>query len=266
MSTALSITPQEILSQTNIPVAALGRDRFPQAPLDPSEKDAVLKVLREGLNHLRRVSPAIYDAIVNPVPGANLEQLVLIFAAVAKAQFPTQKPYSFPSVPGKLGVAWLIPQAIKYGSVASGATAGPATSYASNSWDITVTAGTKAYLLGSDTVWYVTSSATNAYSAILIFYNGLVEFGTTPSAQQFRLISQAKTDYGIYTSEPLVEVPVESNKAIYLHQTPMGALYVDYSTGVKWYFMPTRSGTATIKMLGLVFYEHNFMADTVYLT
>jgi hypothetical protein len=46
----------------------------------------------------------------------------------------------------------------------------------------------------------------------------------------------------------------------------MGALYLDYNTGVKWYFMPTRTGTATIKMLGLVFYEHNFLADVVYLT
>jgi hypothetical protein len=255
----MSKTPQDILNETKIPVAALGRDRFPLAPLDSSEVDAVLKVLREGLNHLRRVSPAVYDAIVNPVPGASLEQLVLTFAAVAKAQFPTQKPYAFPSVPGKLGVAWLTPQAIKYG-------ANVPTSYASNSWDIAVTAGTKAYLLGSDAAYYVTSSATNAYSAILVFYNGLVEFGTTPSAQQFRLISQAKTDYGVYTSEPLVDVPVEGGKAIYLHQTPMGALYVDYSTGVKWYFMPTRSGTATIKVLGLVFYEHNFLADTVYLT
>jgi hypothetical protein len=259
MSTALSKTPQDILNETKIPVAALGRDRFPLAPLDSSEVNDVLKVLNEGLNHLRRVAPQVYDAVVNPVPGASLERLVLTFAAVAKAQFPTQKPYTFPSVPGKLGVAWLIPQAIKYGATVP-------TSYTNNSWDISVTAGTRAYLLGSDAAYYVTSSATNAYSAMLIFYNGLVELGTTPSAQQFRLISQAKTDYGIYTVEPLVDVPVESNKAMYLYPTPMGALYVDYSAGVKWYFMPTRSGTTTIKMLGLVFYEHNFLADAVYLT
>jgi len=259
MSTAMSKTPQDILNETKIPVAALGRDRFPLAPLDSSEVDAVLKVLNEGLNHLRRVAPQVYDAIVNPATGASLEKFVLTFAAVAKAQFPTQKPYSFPSVPGKLGVAWLIPQAIKYGTTVP-------TSYSNNSWDITITAGTKAYLLGSDTAYYVTSSTTNAYSAMLVFYNGLVEFGTTPSAQQFRLISQSKTDYGIYTAEPLVDIPVEKGKSIYLYSTPMGALYVDYNTGVKWYFMPTRSGTSTIKMLGLVFYEHNFLADTVYLT
>jgi hypothetical protein len=261
MSTTMTLskTPQEIMNETKIPVAALGRDRFPIAPLDSSEVEAIKKVLYEGLSHLRRVAPEIYNAIVNPVPGANLEKLVLTFAAVAKAQFPTQKPYSFPSVPGKLGVAWLIPQAIKYSPTVP-------TSYSNNSWDIPITAGTKAYLLGSDTEFYVTSSATNAHSAILIFYNGLVEVGTTPSAQQFRLISQAKTDYGIYTVEPLVDIPVENGKTIYLYPTPMGALYVDYSTGVKWYFMPTRTGVATIKMIGLVFYEHNFLADTVYLT
>jgi len=259
MSTAMTKTPQDILNETKIPVAALGRDRFPLAPLDSSEVEAIKKVLYEGLNHLRRVAPEVYDAIVKPVPGADLEKLVLTFAAVAKAQFPTQKPYAFPSVPGKLGVAWLIPQAIKYN-------ANVPTGYSSNSWDISITAGTKAYLLGSDTAYYTTSSTTNAYSAILIFYNGLVEIGTTPSAQQFRLISQSKTDYGIYTVEPLIDVPVEKGKTIYLYPTPMGALYLDYNTGVKWYFMPTRTGTATIKMLGLVFYEHNFLADTVYLT
>jgi hypothetical protein len=259
MSTAMSKTPQDILNETKIPVAALGRDRFPLAALDSSEVNDVLKVLREGLYHLRKVAPQVYDAIVNPVSGASLEKLVLTFAAVAKAQFPTQKPYTFPSVPGKLGVAWLIPQAIKYSATVP-------TSYTSNSWDISITAGTKAYLLGSDAAYYVTSSATNAYSAILIFYNGLVELGTTPSAQQFRLISVSKTDYGIYTAEPLVDIPVEGGKSIYLYPTPMGALYVDYNTGVKWYFMPTRTGTSTIKILGLVFYEHNFLADVVYLT
>jgi hypothetical protein len=252
-----TIAPSDIVDEAKIPIAALGRDRFPYVDLDPSEQEAVLTVLRRGLEHLKMVSPEVYSAVVLPTPGANLEQLVLRFAGIAKAQFPTLKPYTFPSTGGKLGVAWLFPQAIKYSATVP-------TSYTSNSWDIPITAGTNAYLLGSSTSHYITSK--NPYTAILVLYNGLVEFGTTPSAQQFRLISVSKGDYGIYSVEPLVDVPVAPNKTIYIYPTPMGALFIDHQFGVTWYFMPSRTGTATIKMLGLVFYEHEFLSDTKWIT
>jgi hypothetical protein len=250
----VQVTVNRLVSATGINIAALGREQLPYADLAPEEIDAIRRVFRTGVEHLKKISPKIAIEI------ERQEQLAIEFAAIAKGTFPIRgKNYTFPSIPGHLGVAWLFPQAIKYSATVP-------TSYSTNSWDIPLTAGTKAYLLGSDTAYYTTSSASDARSFILIFNNGIVEFGSTPSAQQFRLISEAKSDWGIYTVEPLLEVPIEPNLAIYQYPTPLGALFVDYSRGVKWYFLPTRSGTATIKLLGLVYYEHGFAPDTKWIT
>jgi hypothetical protein len=261
------ITPQEISARTGVPIAALGRDRFPFVSLDANERMAIQTVLMDGLAHLRRVAPELYDALTDthPVTNAkpNLVELAVTFAGIAKAMLPSQKPYTFPSTPGKLGVAWLFPQAIK-------PTTATASGYNVNSWDIPITAGTKAYILGSDAAFYTAPTYSiggkTYYTAILIFHYGLVEVGSTPSAQQFRLISSAKTDYGIYAVEPLVEAPLDAQKSLYLYPTPMGALFIDYTTGVKWYFMPNRTGTSTMKLLGLVFYEHEVFQDTAYVS
>jgi hypothetical protein len=246
---ATQVTISKLAEVTNVKIAALGREILPYTDLAPEEIEAVVRVFRAGVEHLRKVSPKLAADI------ARQERLAVEFAAVAKASFPIRgKNYTFPSVPGHLGVAWLFPQAIKYA-------ADVPTDYLPNSWDIPITAGKRAYILGSDTAFYTTSSAIDARSFILIFDNGVVEYGSTPSTQQFRLISDAKNDWGIYTVDPLLEIPLESNIALYQYPTPLGAVFVDYTRGVKWYFMPTRSGVATIKLLGLVYFEHNFASD-----
>jgi len=244
------VRPEEAYRAIRVPVAALGRAQFPYRELSDAEAAAVIDVFNHGIEVLSRVAPSI-AATIRPQLG-----LALMFAGVAKAYL-GNKNYTFPSVPGHLGVNWLFPQAVNY----KVDTTTPPTSYSPNSWDIPITAGTKAYILGSDTAWYKTSSVTDKRHCILIFHNGLVEVGTTPSVEQFRLISESKGDYGIYTVAPLVELPVEPNKVVYQYPTPLGALFVEYQTGVRWYFMPRRTGTTTLKLLGLVFYEHDFASD-----
>jgi hypothetical protein len=247
----LQKTPDEIRKATGVEVAALGRISFPYADIDATETNYILRVFRIGVEHLRKISPKIASDI------ARQEKLVLEVARIAKATFPIRKNYAFPSVTGFLGVAWLFPQAIKY--VATPSKDFPAyTSYNVNSWDIPITAGTPAYIFGDGTNFYKTLNATDSRTFLLIFENGLIEYGSTPSAQQFRLISESKADYGIYTIEPLIEVPIESNLSIYQYPTPLGALLIDYNVGVMWGFMPYRTGVATIKLLGMVFYEHGF--------
>ena len=245
------VTAEEISSLSGVPVSALGRDKFPYKELSDIEIQVINKVFDTGLDVIRKVAPSIAGDI------AIQRQLAILFAGVAKALM-DYKNYSFPSVGAQLGVNWLFPQAVKYN-------ANVPTGYNNDSWDIPITAGTPAYLLGSSTDYYTTSSTPNQRSAILIFNNGLIEVGSTPSAEQFRLISVAKGDYGIYTVSPLVEIPVEPTKSIYQYPTPLGALFVDYQNGVKWYFMPRRSGVSTIKMLGLVFYEHAFASDVLWI-
>jgi hypothetical protein len=244
------IRPDEIGRVARVPVAALGRAQFPYKELSDAEIAAVTDVFNYGVAVLSRVAPSVAATIRHQLT------LALLFAGVAKAYL-GMKNFTFPSVPGHLGVNWLFPQTVNYKVDAATAP----TNYSPNSWDIPITAGTRAYIFGSDTAWYKTSSVTDKRHCVLVFHNGLVEIGSTPSAEQFRLLSESKGDYGIYTVAPLVDLPVEPNKAVYQYPTPLGALFIEYQTGVKWYFMPRRTGTATIRLLGLVFYEHDFAPD-----
>jgi len=236
-----------------IPVAALNRAVVSYVDLDPKEADSVNLVFNSIVSHLRKVAPSIASDI------EAQRSLALKMAGVAKATFPSRKSYQFPSVPGSIGVAPLFPQGLKYAATPS-STYPCYTDYATNSWNISLTAGTAAYLLGSSANFYKANPTTNAHTFILIFNNGVIEVGSTPKAEQFQLQSEGKQDYGAYAVEPLVEVNVEPNKAIYQYPTPLGALWVDFQSGVKWSIMPKVSGTATIKLLGMIFYEHDFFA------
>jgi len=57
-----------------------------------------------------------------------------------------------------------------------------------------------------------------------------------------------------------------NSKAIYQYPTPLGAVPVFYDRGVRWGFLPEVSGTSTIKLLGLVFYEHDFASTFKWIT
>jgi hypothetical protein len=227
------------------------RESVVYAELTASERNAITKVFNYGVAQLRRISPKIAGDI-EPQLG-----LALKVAGIFKDMIPEKKEYTFPSQTGSLGVAWLFPQAIRY--VATPSNSAPAyTSYPVNSWDLSLTAGTAAYLFGDGTNYYRTSPATGQHSAILVFNNGVIEIGSTPKIDQFRLTAEGFTKYGIYTVAPIVEEKIEENRLIYQYPTPLGALPIFYDKGVMWGFMPRLSGTSTIKLLGLVFYEHDF--------
>lgn len=248
--------------QRDIPVAALNRRTVSYVDLAPAEAEAVNRVFDSIVKHLRKVSPAI---------AADIEvqrSLALKMAGVAKATFPVRKNYQLPSVPGSLGVAPLFPDGLKYAATPS-STYPCYTDYATHTWNITFSAtpGTAAYLLGSSAAFYRASPTTNQHSFVLIFNNGVIEVGSTPKAEQFQLLSEGKQDYGAYAVEPLVEVNVEPNKAIYQYPTPLGALWVDFQSGVRWSLMPREAGaTATIKLLGMIFFEHDFFSTLKYVS
>jgi len=235
----------------SIPIAALERRVFSYVELSDKEVEAIEYVFDAGVQHLRKVAPSIASDIEKQKEDA------IKMAGIAKATFPIRKNYSFPSVPGSLGVAWLFPQAIRYATTPS-PDAPCYTSYKPNSWDIDVTAGTPAYLFGDGTNFYRTSPATEKHTFIFVFHNGVIEVGSTPTIEQFHIMSEGKRDYGIYTVEPLVDIPVEKGVSIYQYPTPLGAFPISHDRGVMWGFMPRTSGTKTIKLLGLVFYEHDF--------
>jgi len=233
-----------------IPVFMGDRREVTYTPLESFELDVIKKVFNYGLSQLRKVSPTIAADIE---PQLSLAQKV---AGIFKEMIPEKKSYAFPSEAGSLGVAWLFPQAIRYAATPS-ATYPCYTSYPANSWDISLTAGTPAYLFGDGTNYYKASPTTAQHSMLLVFNNGVIEIGSTPKVEQFRLYAEGLTKYGIYTVAPIVEEHIEPNRLIYQYPTPLGALPIFYDKGIMWGFMPRASGPATIKLLGLVFYEHD---------
>jgi len=234
-----------------IPVFMGDRESVVYTPLESDEAAAIRKVFNYGLNQLRRITPKVASDIE---PQLNI---ALKVAGIFKDMIPEKKSYTFPSQTGSLGVAWLFPQAIKYASSGDGSY----TSYTTNSWDISLTAGTAAYLFGTSTNFYKASATTGAHTTLLVFNNGILEIGSTPKIDQFRLEAEGFTKYGIYTVAPIVEERIEENRLIYQYPTPLGATPIFYDKGIRWSFMPRGSGTATIKLLGLVFYEHDFAAS-----
>jgi len=236
-----------------IPVFMGDRESVVYAALESDEVRAITKVFNYGLNQIRRISPKIASDIEPQL------SLALKVAGIFKDMIPEKKSYTFPSQTGSLGVAWLFPQAIRY--VATPDASNPAyTSYPANSWTLSLTAGTPAYFFGDGTNYYKSSPATGRHSAILVFNNGVIEIGSTPKIEQFRLTAEGFTKYGIYTVAPIVEERIEENRLIYQYPTPLGALPIFYDKGVMWGFMPNATGSSTIKLLGLVFYEHDLFS------
>jgi hypothetical protein len=227
--------------------------------LSHEEKDEIAEVYYNGLAQIAKISQVLADDIDRN--GAAL-QLLYKAAGIFKEMLPEKKSYSYPSTSGSLGAAWLFPQAIKY--VATPSSSAPAyTSYPADSWTLSITAGTPFYFFGDGTNYYKASPQTAKHSMLVIFKNGLIEIGTTPSIQQFRLWFEGISKYGIYTLPPVVDLPIEQGKPIYQYQTPQ-PLIITYDKGIMWKALPSRTGSAEIRMLGFVFYEHDLFPDTTW--
>jgi len=251
----VDIFQQEMLS--DMPVLTLGRTSVTISPLTEEEKRYVNRVFNKLVESLRKRAPSIAASI------EAQRSIAHKVAQIAKGML-GNKPITYPSKVGGIGVNPLIPQVIKY--VATPNSDNPAyTDYPANSWDLTLTPGTNVYLLGSSTNYFKYPNIQGRRAIAVIFMDGVVEVGTTPKLSQFRYLSEASTEWGVYNTFPLVEVPVEYGKAIYQYSTP-GVLILWYDFGVKWYAMPIRGGTSTIELVGLIFYEHDFMSDTKYVS
>jgi len=239
-------------------IFAGGRETVDFLQLAEQEQESVHTVVDLMVRQLRRVAPPLADDIEAQRPA------FIKWAGVAKGIFPENKPVTFPSEPGAIGIAPIIPQAVKYAATPS-STYPCYTDYNTNSWEIDLTAGNTTYLLGSSTEFYKASPTTNAHSFMVIAQNGIVEVGSTPSLVQFRLTTEVASKYGIFAPHPLVDQPVVENKAIYQYPT-LGMIPVYHDLGIKLAALPIRSGTADIRLVGMVFYEHDFLSDITYIS
>ncbi|MCD6240370.1 hypothetical protein J7K27_02445 [Candidatus Bathyarchaeota archaeon] len=244
--------------ERGINILSLGRTELDYVDLKPSERDAVNRVIDLVVNHLGLISPTLAREF------ESQRSAFIKWAGVAKALFPEEKPITFPSQVGTIGVLPLFPQAIKYAATPSSST--PCyTDYSANSWDISLTAGTAAYIFGDGTNYYKASPQTGKHSMLVVAQNGLVEIATTPKIQQYKIYSETESKYGIFVVSPVQDVSIDPNKPIYLYSTP-GMLPVYHDFGVMFKILPNVSGTSSIRLLGLVFYEHDLFSDTVYIS
>ena len=238
---------------------AFGAQRtFDYIELEDGDEKAILRCIRDTVGIMSKISPEIAALF------SDQEEAVLKYAGIAKAIFPETKEYTYPSQGGNLGVLPIIPQALRY--IATPSATSPAfTSYATNLWEITTTAGTAAYFLGSAAQHYRTSNVKGSHSFLCILKDGIIEIGSTPSVQQFHLETEAYRVHGIWAAHPITELPLEKGTTIYQYNT-VASIPVDHTTGTRFGFMPSRSGISLIKLLGFCFFEHDFLPGLTWRT
>jgi len=166
-----------------------------------------------------------------------------------------------------IGIAPLTPQAIKYSTTGAGSNTG----YNTNSWDIPVTAGTPAYILGGSgaTAFYKTSDYGAAGNQdrkhlIAVFPSGYFEVGSTPTTDQFLFESEEKRDIAPFIMPPFTDVSLKLSEPIYQYDLP--GFFVDDVKGIKISFMPRQTKTMQLRLLGVVIYEYNFFSGLKWVT
>ena len=227
--------------------------------LGDDEREAIERCISQHAKVLGRISPHLAEDWL-----AHKDFFFKV-AEYAKAKLGGgEKSFSWPSKSGGLGVSPLIPQIIKYKATAT-STYPCYTGYTTNSWEISLTAGTMAYLFGDGTNYYKPSPVTNEQCIIAIIQDGIVEIGTTPRIYSWRAYYEGRSEYGAWSTTPVVVESIEENRKIYQHVTP-GAFVLPYAVGFMLGGMPSASGTAHIEVLGLAFYEHDFFKTPKYAT
>ena len=211
----------------------------------------------ESVDVLSKISSVIANDLESQK--SFYESLLKIFKAkVSKAYggiFPTSSQF---------GSALIVPQDIKYNATPS-STYPCYTDYTTNSWNIDLTAGSGAYLLGSASAFYKASPTVGSRAIFGIMKNGIIEIGTTPSFNQF-IITTEKTNYPAYNVHALIDQPIETGyKPIYRYNLPF-AIPVFYDFGIKLAGMPTVSKTSDVRLIGILFYEHDFKSALKWIT
>lgn len=237
----------------DVHVFAGGKPTINVTPLENHEISAVQRVFRSAIQQLALRAPKIAEDF------AKQESAFLKWAAVAKAKF-DDKPILAPAEAGTLGVDILIPQLYKLESTESSYHTN--SDYDINSWDIDLTAGTAAHLIGTSGSYYKSSNVQDKRTFVVIAKNGILEVGTTPKFNQMKLITESQTRYSPFTCPPLHQIPVEDKQAIYQIPT-IGQIPLFPDHGVKLSIMPQVTGTSHIELFGLVFYEQGIFNELV---
>ena len=259
MSSTLSANASNLfapLLSKGVFVFSPSKSTIPFVNLSSSEEAALENYLGLQLDVLQYQSPVLYKIAKNQIEAG----LVDVAAGIFKGKLQGNGTFSFPAQPGQLGITFLIPQIVNYNQ-----TSAP-TGYANkDTWSLPTTAGTAAYILGNASTFYMSSSTPTQRAMLVIFQDGLIEVGSTPSFRQLQVITQVNESYGPMGVEPLVDVEVEKGKNLYAYPTP-GAIIVPYDVGVKLLAMPYRTNTngEEVRLFGVALYEYNFFSSLLW--
>jgi len=259
MSSTLSANASNLfapLLSKGVFVFSPSKATIPFVNLSSSEEAAIENYLGIQLDVLQDQSPVLYKIAKKQIEAG----LVEIAAGIFKGKLQGNGTFSFPAQPGQLGITFLIPQIVNYDQ-----TNAP-TGYANkDTWSLPTTAGTPAYILGNASTFYMASSTPTQRAMLVIFQDGLIEVGTTPSFRQLQVITQVNESYGPMGVEPLVDVEVEKGKNLYVYPTP-GAIIVPFDVGVKVLAMPYRTNASgeEVRLFGVALHEYKFFSSLLW--
>lgn len=262
-----------------------GKDAYDFNPLTNTEELAVQQAWSKNLAFIQGISPALAaqfaEKQVNDATSAYNQQVggpgsaMVKYAGVAKALFPNDKSISFPGEPGTIVVDWLTPQSLFwvknpdgsadktcYGAYADVAGTVTGATGAMNQWDVTLTAGTAAYLFGNTAGDFYKARQTQEYHSMAVLaQNGLIEIGTTPKLSHMLATSQVQQKFSPVAIQPLIDLPLTQNgpENIYQYNTP-GTIALTHDFGMRVGVMPKVTGKSRLQWFGMVFYEFNHLA------
>jgi len=250
----MSIRPEELWAGYDVLIGGLGA--LPLRRLTDEEARLFDKFAEWSENALAKISPEIAKDFRDQV--GFFKTVAEVFGAKVDKPFGGLLPAS-----GQYGVGLIIPQDIRY--VVTATAENPAYSgYGINSWDISLTAGTVAHLLGDGTNYFKPKPTVGQRCAIVIMKNGIVEIGTTPKVNQI-IFKTERITYPAFSVHPLVDQIIEKGTTIYRYNFP-AAMPIFYDFGVMLQVMPIITGTSNIRLFGIILYEYDHRKELKWIT
>jgi len=247
--------PEELFKGYDVLVGGIGS--LPVEEFTPDEEKLFDKFIQNAKTVLADILPEIAEDFE-----ANAE----VFLAVGKVFKAKIKGKAFggelPSS-SQFGVGLLIPQYLKYAATAS-STYPCYTDYTTNTWKLSLTAGTTVHILGDGTNYYKPSPTTDARAAICIMKNGFVSVGTTPAINQIQIKTE-KVSYPPFPVQPLSDMPIQSDRPVYRYNVPFN-IPIFHDFGIMIDGMPIVSKTEELRLIAVIFYEYDFIKNLKYVT
>jgi len=234
-----------------VPFYTGGRTDTEFEPLTEAEEAAISKMIRGHASLMQYTSPILANILLQQ------ETAIIKMGSVAKALFPTEKVIKSPGTQNSIVVDIITPQMLFWDTTAD-ATNPCYNGYTANSWDISLTAGTPAYLFGDGTNYYETRKDSSKYMAAMLLHNGLFEIGTAPKISHLHVKTKQMDLYAPTAINPIVDLSVDPDRPVHIYNTP-GIIPLTHDVGTEISVMPQVTGVSNLRWLGVGFYEYDHM-------